>query len=60
MMILGGAVIPPFQGWVSDMTDIKTSYVVAPLCFAYLAFYGWKVRGIMSEETSTAAVNGGH
>lgn len=60
MMILGGAVIPPFQGWVSDMTDIKTSYVVAPLCFAYLAFYGWKVRGIKSEETSTAAVNGGH
>lgn len=41
MMILGGAVIPPFQGWLADQTDIKTSYIVAPVCFAYLAFYGW-------------------
>jgi FHS family L-fucose permease-like MFS transporter len=41
MMILGGAVIPPFQGWLSDMTSIKTSYLVTPLCFVYLAYYGW-------------------
>lgn len=41
MMILGGAVIPPFQGWLADATNIKLSYVVAPLCFAYLTFYGW-------------------
>lgn len=41
MMILGGAVIPPFQGWLGDVTSIKTSYIVTPLCFAYLAFFGW-------------------
>lgn len=41
MMILGGAIIPPFQGWLADITDIKTSYIVTPLCFAYLAYYGW-------------------
>ncbi len=41
MMILGGAVIPPLQGWIADVSSIKTSYLVAPLCFAYLAFYGW-------------------
>jgi len=41
MMILGGAVIPPFQGWLADVTDIKTSYIVTPVCFAYLAYYGW-------------------
>lgn len=41
MMILGGAVIPPLQGWIADMTTIKTSYIVTPLCFAYLAYYGW-------------------
>jgi FHS family L-fucose permease-like MFS transporter len=60
MMILGGAVIPPFQGWLSDVTDIKTSYIVTPLCFAYLAFYGWKMKGVKSEETATAAIKGGH
>lgn len=41
MMILGGAVIPPFQGWLGDVMSIKTSYIVTPLCFAYLAFFGW-------------------
>ena len=41
MMILGGAVIPPFQGWLADVTSIKASYIIAPLCFAYLAYYGW-------------------
>jgi FHS family L-fucose permease-like MFS transporter len=41
MMILGGAIIPPFQGWLADVTSIKTSYIVAPLCFAYLAYFGW-------------------
>jgi FHS family L-fucose permease-like MFS transporter len=41
MMILGGAVIPPFQGWLADVTSIKMSYIITPLCFAYLAYYGW-------------------
>ncbi len=41
MMILGGAIIPPFQGWLADVTSIKTSYIVAPLCFVYLAYFGW-------------------
>lgn len=41
MMILGGAVIPPFQGWLADITNIKLSYIVAPICFAFLAYYGW-------------------
>jgi FHS family L-fucose permease-like MFS transporter len=41
MMILGGAVIPPLQGLLADMTSIKTSYLVTPLCFAYLAYFGW-------------------
>lgn len=41
MMILGGAVIPPLQGWLADLTNIKLSYIIAPFCFAYLAYYGW-------------------
>lgn len=41
MMILGGAIIPPFQGWLADMTNIKLSYIITPLCFMYLAYYGW-------------------
>jgi FHS family L-fucose permease-like MFS transporter len=41
MMILGGAIIPPFQGWLADQTNIKFSYIITPLCFLYLAGYGW-------------------
>jgi len=41
MMILGGAIIPPIQGWLADMSTIKFSYIITPFCFAYLAFYGW-------------------
>jgi MFS transporter, FHS family, L-fucose permease len=41
MMILGGAVIPPFQGWLADITSIKFSYIITPFCFLYLAYYGW-------------------
>lgn len=52
MMILGGAVIPPFQGWLADVTNIKLSYVIAPLCFAYLAFFGWTGLKTSTEEES--------
>ncbi len=40
MAILGGAILPPAQGWVADKFDIQTSFVVPMLAFAYIAFYG--------------------
>ena len=42
MMILGGAIIPPLQGLLADKTEnIKLSYIITPICFAYLAYFGW-------------------
>lgn len=40
MMILGGAFIPPVQGWLADLLNIKTSYIVPLAGFVYLAYYG--------------------
>lgn len=40
MMILGGAIIPPLQGWIGDQWSIHASYVVPLLGFLYLALYG--------------------
>ena len=37
MMILGGAVIPPFQGSIGDLTKALRFYLVAAVCFACLA-----------------------
>ncbi len=50
MMILGGAIIPPIQGLIVDNYGAHISYVVPVFCFAYLAFYGWRVRHIFKAQ----------
>ena len=64
MMIFGGAIIPPLQGKLADMPaiGIHASYIVTVLCFAYLAFFAWKVKGILQAQgiDFEKAVEGGH
>ncbi len=50
MMILGGGIIPPLQGKLADIVGIHPSYIIPVLCFAYLAFYAWKVAGILKSQ----------
>jgi FHS family L-fucose permease-like MFS transporter len=50
MMIMGGGVISWLQGFVSESIGIQNSYIVGILCFAYLAFYAWKVSGILKIQ----------
>ena len=59
MMILGGGIIPPIQGKLADYLQTKTdvvgagihqSYWVAVICFAYLAFFAFIVRGILKRQ----------
>jgi FHS family L-fucose permease-like MFS transporter len=59
MMILGGGIIPPIQGKIADYLQTQTtvpgegihqSYWVAVLCFAYLAFFGFIVKGILRKQ----------
>ncbi|CAM3956432.1 MFS transporter [Flavobacterium sinopsychrotolerans] len=50
MMILGGGIIPPLQGKLADIIGIHTSYFIPVLCFAFIAFYGWKVIGILEKQ----------
>jgi len=50
MMIMGGGVISWVQGYVSEYTGIHYSYVVGILCFLYLAYYAWKVSGILRKQ----------
>jgi len=59
MMILGGAIIPPIQGFVADSSTIRGisgihfSYIVPMLGFAYLAWFAWKV----SKELKTQGID---
>ncbi len=50
MMIIGGAVLPLVQGKLADSIGIHTSYIIPLIGFAYLAYYGWKVKGILKKQ----------
>ena len=62
MMILGGGIIPPLQGKLADIIGIHASYFIPVLCFAFIAFYGWKVIGILEKQGigKEIEVGGGH
>ena len=65
MMILGGAIIPPFQGKLADMPaiGIHASYVVTLVCFGYITFYALRVRKVLQSQgiqVDDVAAGGGH
>jgi FHS family L-fucose permease-like MFS transporter len=50
MMILGGGIIPPLQGKLSDIIGIHQSYIIAVLCFGYLTLFAALVKGILKKQ----------
>lgn len=64
MMIMGGGIVSWLQGVVSevDFIGIQYSYIVGVLCFAYLAYYAWKVSGILKAQgiSFEEKISGGH
>jgi FHS family L-fucose permease-like MFS transporter len=59
MMILGGGIIPPLQGKLADYlqsgspvegSGIHHSYWVAAICFGYLAFFAFAVKGMLRKQ----------
>ena len=62
MMIMGGGIVSWLQGYISESIGIQSSYIVGVVCFAYLAFYAWKVSGILRSQgiDFDKPVSGGH
>jgi FHS family L-fucose permease-like MFS transporter len=62
MMIMGGGIVAWMQGEIAEILGIQSSYIVGVLCFAYLAFYAWKVTGILKNQgiDFDKKVSGGH
>lgn len=62
MMIMGGGIVSWLQGYVADITSIHFSYIIGVVCFAYLAFYAWRVSGILKDQgiSFDKKVSGGH
>lgn len=63
MMILGGALIPPIQGKLADITTIgiHSSYWVPVACFGYLGIFAVVVNGILRRQgVALDVAEGGH
>lgn len=65
MMILGGGIIPPIQGKLADYIQSKStvvgigihqSYWVPVVCFAYIAFFAFIVKGILRRQGITEEI----
>jgi FHS family L-fucose permease-like MFS transporter len=50
MMILGGGILPPIQGKLADIIGIHQSYILAVVCFVYLALFAFLVKGILRKQ----------
>jgi FHS family L-fucose permease-like MFS transporter len=50
MGILGGAIMPWLQGYAADNYGVHHSFIIPVFCFVYLAFYGWKMLGLVEEK----------
>jgi FHS family L-fucose permease-like MFS transporter len=50
MMILGGGIIPPIQGKLSDIIGIHQSYIITVVCFAYLTLFAVLVKGLLKKQ----------
>ena len=54
MAIVGGAIIPPLQGYVADVTgSLQLSFIVPLLCYLYIVYYGF--AGSRVEKTDPSA-----
>jgi MFS transporter, FHS family, L-fucose permease len=64
MMIIGGGVIPVLQGILGDATgNMQLSYLIPVLCFAYLAYFAYRVKAVLKEqgiEADSIESEGGH
>ncbi len=62
MMILGGAVIPPLQGVIGDISSMHTSYLLAAGCFIFLVFLALKLKSVLHAQglDFDEQVSGGH
>ncbi len=49
MSIVGGAVIPPLMGLLSDSFGIKPAFVVPVICYAYLIYYANKGHNVRAQ-----------
>ena len=57
MMILGGALVPFFQGLVADMVNAQIAFALPLACYAYLLWYGFVGSKNKKNKTTDLTIN---
>lgn len=57
MSIVGGAVIPPLMGLISDSSGIKTAFIIPVICYAYLVYYAKSGHRILNFNVEKQSEN---
>lgn len=63
MMIMGGGFVSVAQGALAQnhLLGIQGSYIVGVVCFAYLIFYAYSMKGILKKQNiQIGEMTGGH
>ena len=50
MMILGGGIIPPLQGKLSDIIGIHNSYIIPVFCFVYITLFAYLAKKALNKQ----------
>ena len=59
MSIIGGGLIPPVMGKISDATNIRIAFLVPMICYAYVIYFavaGYKPTAVSTARQATAAI----
>jgi FHS family L-fucose permease-like MFS transporter len=49
--VVGGALVPPVQGWLADTFNIRISFVIPLICYLYVTCYGFWMAKQKSRST---------
>jgi FHS family L-fucose permease-like MFS transporter len=58
MAIMGGAILPKLMGAVADRYDMSRGFIVPMVCFAFVAFYGFKWPKFSQAESLNGVKTG--
>ncbi len=48
--IVGGAILPVFEGHLADGIGIQHAFIVPAVCYVYIAVYGFMARNLMTSD----------
>ncbi|ARV16960.1 L-fucose:H+ symporter permease [Polaribacter sp. SA4-12] len=48
--IVGGAIVPPLMGYISDVSNIRYSFIIPLVCYVYLLFFAIKGHKVNIKE----------